>query len=185
MAALDTPFIVDGHTVDVGASIGIAMYPTHSDDATTLMRRADVAMYQAKRDRSGYAIYDAARDQHSLQRMTLVAALRQAIRDDGLVLHYQPKFALVSGPPGKSNSALPPRPGRLLGVEALVRWQHPERGLIPPDEFIPLAEETGLIKGLTERVLAMALAQCLTWQQKGLRIPIAVNLSVWNLRDPT
>jgi len=182
--ALDTPFGLDGHTMHVGVSIGIAIYPTHGADAATLVRRADVAMYLAKRTQSGYAVYDAAQDQHSARRIALVTALRRAIPAGDLTLHYQPQLALGDGPPGAQDQPLRRSRRRLTGVEALVRWRHPERGLIPPDEFIPLAEATGLIKGLTERVLALALSQCCAWRRAGLRLPVSVNLSAWNLRDP-
>ena len=182
--ALDTPFGLDAHTMHVGVSVGIAIYPTHGSDAATLMRLADVAMYLAKRTQSGYAVYDAAQDQHSPRRIALVTALRRAIPAGDLTLHYQPQLALVNGPPGAHDHVPRRNRRRLVGVEALVRWQHPERGLIPPDEFIPLAEGTGLIKGLTERVLALALSQCRAWRRAGLLLPVAVNLSAWNLRDP-
>ncbi len=127
-------------------------------------------MYVAKRARSGYALYDADRDEHSLRRLALMGELRQAIAADELVLHYQPKVALATG--------------HLQGVEALVRWPHPARGLIPPDEFIPLPEQTGVIGPLTHWVLDAALAQARAWRDRGLALPVAVNLSARLLQDP-
>ncbi len=153
----------------VGASIGIAVYPFHGSDAVTLLRSADVAMYMAKQTHSGFAIYDPADDHFSLQRLALINELRQAIADEQLVVYYQPVVELQSG--------------RLCGVEALVRWEHPERGLIPPDKFIPLAEQTGLIVPLTHWVLQTALRQCKEWERRGLTLTMAVNLSVRVLHD--
>jgi EAL domain-containing protein (putative c-di-GMP-specific phosphodiesterase class I) len=127
-------------------------------------------MYLAKRSGSGYALYSAEQDEHSPTRLALMHALRRAIEQDELLLYYQPK---VDG-----------RTGALTGVEALVRWQHPERGLLPPDEFIPLAEYTGLIQPLSLWVLRTALLQCQAWRQMGREVPVAVNLSMQNLHDP-
>jgi diguanylate cyclase (GGDEF)-like protein/PAS domain S-box-containing protein len=167
---LEEPFVLAGQTVSVGASIGIAMYPEHGTDVKTLLRHADVAMYVAKRTSSGHAAYSCEQDAHDPERLNLISGLRAAIEQDELVLHYQPKLSL--------------RTGRCHRVEALVRWQHPERGLIPPDHFIPLAEQTGLIKPLTFWVLQAALRQCRAWQDAGLGIAMGVNLSMRNLHDP-
>ncbi len=169
-AALDEPLTVDGQMLRVGASVGIALAPTHGADGTTLLRWADVAMYAAKRGRRGQALYEPAQDQHSPERLALIGALRDAIEQGALALHYQPQVDLASG--------------RVCGVEALVRWPHPERGLIPPDAFIPLAEQTGLIAPLTEWVLAEAIRQAREWQRAGLLLGVSVNLSMWNLHDP-
>ncbi|MBI4492016.1 MAG: EAL domain-containing protein, partial [Chloroflexi bacterium] len=166
---LEPPCVVDGHHIDVGASTGIALYLEHGQEAETLLRRADVALSVAKRTGSGYAIYAPEQDQHSPGRLELVGELRQAIEQGQLRLHYQPKVGL--------------KRGRGVGVESLVRWQHPERGLVPPDQFIPLAEQTGLIKPLTEWVLGTALRQCQAWRQAGLPLSVAVNLSMRNLHD--
>jgi len=169
-AALDAPLTIDGQMLRVGASVGIALAPTHGADGTTLLRRADMAMYAAKRGRLGQALYEPAQDQHSPERLALIVALRDAIEQGALTLHYQPQVDLASG--------------RVCGVEALVRWPHPERGLIPPDAFIPLAEQTGLIAPLTKWVLAEAIRQAREWQRAGLLLGVSVNLSMWNLHDP-
>jgi len=168
--ALEAPFVVGGHTVAVGASIGIAVYPDQGTDARTLLRRADVAMYVAKRANSGYSVYSPDQDEHGSDRLAFIAELRAAIDRDELVLHYQPKVSLKTG--------------RCVRAEALVRWNHPQRGLIPPDQFVPVAEQTGLIKPLTRWVLDAALRQCRTWRDSGLELPVAVNLSMLNLHDP-
>ncbi|MBI3804748.1 MAG: EAL domain-containing protein [Nitrospirae bacterium] len=170
LKALETPFLLEGQTVHIGASIGIALFPEHGADADLLLQRADVAMYAAKQSGSGYAMYLSERDPHSARRLAVSAGLRQAIQEDQLFLLYQPKIDL------KSNL--------MIGVEALVRWQHPELGMIPPDQFIPLAEQTGLIKPLTLWVLNTALAQCRRWREGGREICVAVNLSARNLQDP-
>jgi diguanylate cyclase (GGDEF)-like protein/PAS domain S-box-containing protein len=170
LRVLEQPFLLEGQPVDVGASLGLALHPAHGTDAATLLRRADVAMYVAKRAGGGYTVFSAEHDRHSPDRLALVGELRQAIEQEQLTLHYQPKVGV--------------RTGTVTGVEALVRWQHPERGLIPPDRFIPLAEQTGLIRPLTRWVLNAALRQCNTWRQAGLEIPVSVNLSMRNLHDP-
>jgi diguanylate cyclase (GGDEF)-like protein/PAS domain S-box-containing protein len=168
--ALERPFTLAGHQVSVGSSIGIAMYPEHGTDVKTLMRHADVAMYAAKRGGTGHAVYSWEQDAHNPDRLGMIGELRSAIEQDELVLYYQPKVSL--------------RTGRCDRVEALVRWQHPQRGLIPPDDFIPLAEQTGLIKSLTQWVIRTALRQCRTWLDEGLEIAVGVNLSMRNLHDP-
>jgi len=170
LAALEPPFLVEGQRLEVGASIGVAVAPAHGADAAALLQHADVAMYVAKRGRSGYALYDADQDEHSLRRLALMGELRQAIAAGQLLLHYQPKVAVATG--------------RLQGVEVLVRWPHPERGLIPPAEFIPLAEQTGVIGPLTHWVLDAALGQARAWRDQGLALPVAVNLSARLLQDP-
>ena len=124
--------MLQGVTLDVDACIGIALFPEHGDDVDTLLQRADVAMYLAKDDRSGCELYVPARDEYSPDRLALAAELRRALDERELVLHYQPKADLGSG--------------RIVAVEALVRWQHPEHGLLGPDQFIPLAEATGLVR---------------------------------------
>lgn len=169
LAALEEPFVVEGLDLDIDASIGIALYPEHGEDVNTLMQRADVAMYLAKEAHTGYELYTLERDRHSAKRLALLGELRRAIEDGQFVLHYQPIADMQSGSIG--------------GVEALVRWQHPRHGLMMPDEFIPLAEHTGLIKPLTLFVLNQALRQCRTWHQAGLELTVAVNLSVRSLQD--
>lgn len=168
--ALDQPFTVDGRHVSVGASIGVAIYPEHGQDPKTLLRRADVAMYIAKRAGGGHAVYSCEQDANDPERLELVGELRDAIEHDQLVLHYQPKLDLTTG--------------RCVRVEALARWRHPKRGIMPPDQFIPLAEQTGLIRPLTRWVLAAAVRQCRAWHDAGLAMAVAVNLSVRNLHDP-
>ncbi len=168
--ALDAPFVVNEHAFDIGGSIGIALTPEQGYDVTALLRYADVAMYEAKRSQSGYAIYAPEVDQHSPHKLSLIRGLRQAIADDQLVLHYQPKISLVQD--------------KMVGVEALVRWPHPVHGSIPPEEFIPLAEYSGFIGPLTRWVLEGAVQQCLDWEQVGLCVNVAVNLSTRTLYDP-
>ena len=168
---LEEPFSLKGWNFDIEASIGIALFPEHGHSVDTLVQRADVAMYLAKDSRAGFEVYHADRDRHSPRRLALLGELRRGIEDGNLVLHYQPKADM--------------RTGAIRGVEALVRWEHAEHGLIPPDEFIPLAEHTGLIRTLTLFVLDDALKQCRTWQDDGLRLGVAVNLSVRNLYDPS
>ena len=169
LRALEDPFTIEGHTLQVDGSIGIAHAPDHGTESEQLLRHADVAMYVAKRTGGGSAVYDPAQDGHSPHRLALMSELRQAIAADALVLHYQPQVDL--------------RSGRVCAVEALVRWSHPRHGLIPPDQFIPLAEHTGLIAPLTLWVLETALRQLHGWQQAGVALGMAVNISLWNLHD--
>ncbi len=166
---LEQPFEIDGHTFLMGASIGIALFPDHGGDVGTLMRRADVAMYVAKRSRRGFAVYESRQDQHSLHSLSLMSELRSAIENDQLVLCYQPVINLQTH--------------RVSGVEALARWHHPKHGLLYPDEFIPLAEQTGLIRTLTLWVLKQATEQSQEWSKAGIELRVAVNLSVRNLHD--
>jgi diguanylate cyclase (GGDEF)-like protein len=167
--ALEEGLTVDGIDVRIGASIGIAVFPEHGDDAETLMQRADVAMYQAKAARSGHAFYERERDRHSRERLELIGELREAIGTDQLVLHFQPKLDLATG--------------RVDDVEALVRWMHPERGLLGPGAFVPLAEQTGVMRALTDHVLDAALRQIGTWYAEGLDLAVAVNVSAATLLD--
>ena len=167
--ALNQPFIVHGLTLDVRASIGIAMFPDHGKDVETLIQRADIAMYLAKSAKTEVEVYTSERDQYSPSRLALVSEMREAIDQGEFILHYQPKVNLKTGECG--------------GVEALLRWQHPMREVIPPDEFIPLAEHTGLIEPLTRHVLTEALKQCAKWRRNGLTVPVAVNLSARSLLD--
>ncbi len=167
--AFNAPFLVNEHVFEVRGSIGIALTPAHGDDVTTLLRCADVAMYMAKRNQSGHAVYTPEEDQHYPHKLALVSELRQAIANDGLLLYYQPKISLSLG--------------KMVGVESLVRWHHPMHGTIEPDEFIPLAEITGLIGPLTRWVLGRAIQQCRAWEQSGARVNVAVNLSARTLYD--
>jgi diguanylate cyclase (GGDEF)-like protein len=169
LSALERPFELEGHTLDVRVSIGMALYPEHGADAETLLRRADVAMYIAKRGGLGYAMYTSDQDPYSPTRLALIGDLRRAIEQEELVLYYQPKISY--------------RTGRVTGVEALVRWPHPLHGLLPPEQFIPLAEQMGLIQPLSRCVLNLALRQCRAWHDAGLVLPVAVNLSLRDLHD--
>lgn len=165
-----TPFVVDCLSLEVGTSIGISLFPEHGDDANTLLRRADMAMYEAKQQSTGYAVYSPQHERHNSSHLILMGDLRHAIDRNELFLQYQPKIDL--------------RNRSIIGVEALVRWQHPARGTVPPDQFIPLSEQGGLIKPLTLWVLKAALSQCHAWHQAGLKLSVAVNLSARNLQDP-
>jgi diguanylate cyclase (GGDEF)-like protein len=169
LATLAEPFVLAELLVDVGASVGIAAAPFHGDDTTTLLQRADVAMYAAKARGSGVAVYDPADDRNSRERLGLVAELRTAIEREELRVEFQPIIDLASGNP--------------VGAEALCRWHHPTKGLVPPDQFIPLAEASGLIRPLTEFVLTVALRHLKSWRDAGHNIGVSVNLSMRNLLD--
>ena len=169
LRALDEPFALHELTLDVDAAIGVALYPDHGEDPATLLRRADVAMYAAKGTLSGYEVYSAENDCYSPRRLALVSELRSAASRGELRVHYQPKSDL--------------RSGRVTGLEALLRWHHPKHGPVSPEEFIPIAEQTGSIRALTTFVLEEALTQCGTWRRAGLNLDIAVNLSVRSLLD--
>ena len=163
------PFIVDGHTLNIDISIGLAEFPTHGDDVNILMQRADVAMYIAKQNKIGYSVYDPNKDTHSIGRLALMSELRVAIENQSLELYFQPKIDMEQN--------------AVIGAEALLRWNHPQRGFINPDELIPLAEQTGLIKPLTKWVLEQSIHQCAKWKNKNIDISISVNISVHNLHD--
>ena len=167
--ALEAPFDVGGAEILTSASIGISVYPEHGDDAAALIRRADVAMYAAKRASSGFAFYAPDQDRHAANRLSTLSELRGAIASGELVLHYQPKVSLVQR--------------TTVGLEALVRWQHPRDGLLYPDRFIPLAEQSELIRPLSQWVLRSAVEQLGAWNKQGLVMRVAVNLSTRNLHD--
>jgi diguanylate cyclase (GGDEF)-like protein/PAS domain S-box-containing protein len=167
--AFEEPYTIADMPVQIDVSIGVVFSPTHGKDAQTLLRRADMAMYIAKRTHTGYAFYDATSDESSPRRLALIGALRQAIESKALQLYYQPKAEVKTG--------------EVRSVEALARWIHPIYGSIPPDLFIPMAEQMGLIAPLTLWVIETAIQQCQTWRNAGHEIAIAVNLSMWNLRD--
>jgi diguanylate cyclase (GGDEF)-like protein/PAS domain S-box-containing protein len=169
LKTVEQPFSLEGQSLDIGGSIGIALYPEHGEDAKTLLQHADVAMYDAKRGDSGYSIYESEKDPYTRSRIRLIGDLRRAIDHDELLLYYQPKADLDSG--------------RIIGVEALIRWRHPEEGFIPPIQVVELAEHTGLIHPLSSWVLGTAIRQCHAWQDAGLDVPVAVNLSVRSLHD--
>ena len=163
------PVVLDGVRIVMAASIGIAVHPEHGADAASLLQRADVAMYAAKTGHLGVAMYQPTEDHVSARRLVLAGELRRAIDDGTLFVAYQPKASLEDG--------------RILGAEALLRWHHRDLGFVAPDEFIPLAERTGLIVPLTSYVLDRALRQCAAWKREGLDVGVAVNISVRNLLD--
>ena len=163
-AAVEEPFQLYGLEVSLSASIGVALAPDHGRTVASLLRHADVAMYRAKTERLGWALYDAGLDAQSSDRLAMISDLRAGIRGGALELHYQPVVDIVTGD--------------VLSVEALVRWRHPQRGLVPPGDFIGLAEQTGLISDLTEWVVREAAAQARRWRAEGIDLQVAVNLSV-------
>jgi diguanylate cyclase (GGDEF)-like protein len=167
--ALAIPFLVEGVDLYVEASVGVVISGKHGQDAITLMQRADIAMYIAKTQHLGVSVYDANVDENSATQLALVGDLRRGLDRGELVLYYQPQVSIGTG--------------EVVGAEALVRWQHPVHGLLFPEEFVPLAERTGLIGPLTRYVLDAALAQARTWLDAGRPLPIPVNLSARNLHD--
>ena len=169
LEGLRRSFEIDGLSLEVGASVGIACFPAHGEDHETLLQRADIAMYVAKNGQSGARLYETEQDRHSVQRLALAGELRRAIADGELLLHYQPKLDVATG--------------RVVGAEALCRWQHPSLGLIMPAEFVPMAEHTGLITPLTRRVLDLALTQIAEWARAGHHLSVAVNLSARSFLD--
>jgi diguanylate cyclase (GGDEF)-like protein len=168
--AIERPFEVEGLELDIGASVGVALYPDHATEDGELLRRADVAMYLAKGAGGGVALYDPDRDLHTRDRLALGQQLRAGLDRDELVFYYQPK--------------VDPQLGRVLGVEALVRWQHPVHGLMMPPDFLPLADRSGLMPKLTRKVLDGALTQLARWRADGLDLTVAVNLAASDLLDP-
>jgi diguanylate cyclase (GGDEF)-like protein len=169
--ALYEPFVVDGLSLLVEASAGVATGPDHGTSYDELLKKADVAMYRAKARHGGVQHYDASFDRRTVDRLALVAELQQAIERDELILEYQPKFDI--------------RAGCFNAVEALVRWPHPERGLVPPADFVPHAEGSGLIRSLTRLVLRQGLAQLAAWTSEGIDVHVSLNVSARNLLDPT
>ena len=166
---LDTPFVMNQQTFNVDASIGIALAPEHGSDAATLIRHAEIAMYIAKSKGLGYAFYDAKLDPHSSDRLELIGELRRAMKERELLLYFQPKFDLSSD--------------MVIGAEALIRWDHPTKGLIYPDDFIVYAEKTELIRYLTKYVLEAAVKECACWHAAGHELSISVNLAARNIQD--
>jgi len=165
--AMQKPFIINNHNFDVGVSIGIAICPKHAANAEHLMQHADVAMYQAKENKKGYAIFSAKLDNNNKKLLTLDSDLRKAIHEDSLSLAYQPKIDL--------------RTNKVVGVEALLRWTHEEHGFIPPDQFIPIAEQSNLINEVTDWVLNESLKQKSHWSTQDIELSISINLSAKNL----
>ncbi len=170
--SLKVPTRIDGVSVEVSCSLGVAMAPAHAEDASGLLKRADVAMYAAKANGGGVRLYDdGLQEAANPSRLTLVSDLRSAIKDGGIEAWVQPKAALSDG--------------RVTGVEALARWRHPVDGVRGPAEFLAIAEANGMIGALTEAMLDTALAACATWQESGLGTGVAVNVSARSLKDPS
>jgi diguanylate cyclase (GGDEF)-like protein len=169
LSAIRKPFELGGIRLEIGGSLGLALFPDHGSDSHELLRCADVAMYCAKADVDPVRVYDDLCDVHTPERLLLMQDLGAAVRDNQLLLHYQPKVNL--------------RTGRVSGCEALLRWHHPRRGLIPPEQFIPLAEMGDLIGPLTDRVLEEALCTLRGWHTRGIPLEMSVNLSTRNLLD--
>jgi diguanylate cyclase (GGDEF)-like protein len=171
LKVLEEPVVVGGLALQCEGSVGIAIFPEHGKTVDSVMRAADVAMYMAKENRSGYEFYDAHQHEHrhDAGRLALIGELRRAMDETELVLYYQPKVNL--------------RTGRVEGVEALARWHHPERGLLSPDEFIPLAERSNLLRPMTLYLLDSAMRQANAWRTRGLDVSVSVNLSMQNLID--
>jgi len=167
---LDQPVALQGIEIVTSASMGVAIYPQHGDDTSTLTRHAEVAMYAAKRAYAGVTVYEPSSLAPAQQRLTLMAELRHAVEHDELQLYFQPKIDLACN--------------ALAGVEALIRWRHPERGVIPPDQFIPFAENTGYIRSITRWVAEAAMRQCVDWHARGLAIKVSMNISARDLVDP-
>jgi len=172
IAVLSRPYQLEDHVLSVTPSIGIALYPDNGTDFDALTRCADTAMYRAKRsqDSGGYQFFTEEMHRHALRRLELENGMRRALEQGAFRLHYQPQVAVVGG--------------RIVGAEALVRWGHPQWGEVPPSEFIPVAEDCGLILPLGAWILERVIAQIRDWQQEGLQtVPVAVNLSVIQLRQ--
>ena len=167
--ALEVRMTLDGHVVDVHPSIGVAVCPDHGHDPGKLLQRADVAMRAAKRDKLRIVTWDDRYEENGEKRLALMSDLKKAVDNEELALIYQPRIAL-----GESGEHF---------VEALVRWQHPQRGLVPPAEFVPLAEQTGYIRTITQWVLGQAAAQCADWRNRGIPMNISVNISACDLVD--
>lgn len=168
-AVMDQPFIVEGHSLQVGISIGISMYPEDAYNSDSLLRKADVAMYVAKRYSLGYSIYDSRQDQHTINRLMIIGKLHDAINNNELLLHYQP--------------IMDTQTFKLWGFEALVRWEQPSLGLLKPDEFVPMAEQSEVIKEMTRWVLSNALRKFKQWYAEDNSLRISVNLSVKDIQD--
>ena len=168
--AVTEPVVIDGLQVSVGASIGVALAPDHGSDFGVLLQSADIAMYDAKRRRTGWQVYqdDLARGDRA--ELELDADLRRAVDAGELEVHFQPSFSVATG--------------ALIRAEALVRWRHPVRGLLMPAHFIALAEATGTIKAVTRVVLSQSLDQVVAWRTQGHDVPVSVNVSAHDVNDP-
>ncbi|WP_415878353.1 putative bifunctional diguanylate cyclase/phosphodiesterase [Methylomonas sp. TEB] len=169
-AALDPAFKVERLSLVIHSNIGIVNFPEHGDDVDTLVQKAGVALFVAGQSHEGYTTYAPSYDDHSPRRLTLMSELRQAIEKEQLHIYYQPKVSVQTG--------------QVYGAEALVRWQHPKHGFIAPDEFIPMAERTRVIKHLTAWMLKQSFKHCAEWRKRGWELIISVNLSAKDLHDP-
>jgi diguanylate cyclase (GGDEF)-like protein len=169
LRCIEQPIECEGQCLDVGASIGIARFPDHGDKPDTLISRADVAMYLAKAANSEFAYYDASHHGAHQEQLSLLGELRRAVERNELRVYFQPKIDL--------------RSGQTKGVEALVRWMHPSRGIVPPIEFMPFAERTGFVRTVTRFVLETALVHCGQWLEHGMRLQVSVNISVRDLQN--
>ena len=167
--SVEKPYFIEQHRLHISASVGIAVTPQDGKDTKTIMRHVDMAMYEAKRTNMGYCLYHQSLDKNTLHRLALTSDLKESLIREDFELYYQPKMCI------KSN--------KLLGVEALIRWRHPEHGLIMPEKFISVAEDSGLITAMTSWVIKEALRQQSVWQKQGMFISVAVNLSPINLFD--
>ena len=171
LACASAPFDFDGISLQIGASVGVALFPDHATDSEMMLKRADIAMYTAKRAGGGVTVYEAEHDRSSLHRLTLVGDLSHAIEQDELRVVYQPIADLHTGAVDQ--------------IEALTRWAHPRHGVVPPTEFIPLAEVSGAIKPLTRWMMDKALRQLVEWRTSGIPLMVSINLSIRNLYEPT
>ena len=169
ISAIERPFILDDHVLSISSSQGLVFYPDHGENVETLMKRADISMYTAKRTDSGYSIYSSDLDTHTIEQLSLIGDLRDALEHDKLMLYYQPQVDMKTK--------------QVIAVEVLLRWLHPLQGFISPERFIPMAEQNGLMKKLTMWVLEKALEQSKKWSKEGLDLHISVNLSASNLQD--
>jgi diguanylate cyclase (GGDEF)-like protein len=171
LKALEEPTMIEGQLVDIGVSIGIVGFPQNGSDMNVLLQRADIAMYTAKRTNTGFALYDEKHDHHSAERLSLMSELRQAVEHDQLTLYYQPKVDLATH--------------TVKYVEALIRWEHPTRGFVAPDQFIPFAEQSGYIKTISRWVADKAIHQCAMWREQGIELAVSVNVSARELIQST
>ncbi len=169
MDCISKPFSVDELSLEVGASIGVARFPRDGEDSHALLRCADIAMYAAKEAQTDFKLYTAEQNQHSVRRLSVLSDIRHALAADEIVVHFQPIVDLDDL--------------SVTGAEGLVRWQHPEHGLIPPGAFVQTVEQTGLIGPLTRHVLERSISECAAWRRNGRDLSVAVNLSVRNLLD--
>lgn len=167
---MESPFILDELHIAIHSNIGIVHFPDHGDDVDILVQRAGIALRIAQQSNKGYATYEPSFDKHTPLRLTLISELRHAIERDALELYYQPKVSIKTG--------------EIIGVEALLRWHHPSHGIIPPDEFVKLAERNRLINPLTHWVLRRAFRDCASWHNQGFPIKVSINLSAKDLHDP-